>query len=75
MQASNPIDVVKTRVQFAEPGQAGIGRIVSRLVREEGVLAFWRGSLPAFVKLSPYSVVSLGLLEWLTNVVTGHGAI
>eukprot|EP01051_Picozoa_sp_SAG22_P004236 SAG22_NODE_222_length_14768_cov_6.358920_4_plen_296_part_00 len=70
-----PLSQVKTRVQFAEPGQAGIGHIVSRLVKEEGALAFWRGSLPAFVKLSPYSVISLGLLEWLTTQVTGHGAI
>ena len=72
--ASNPIDVLKTRFQFAGK-EATVGGLLSKLLREEGPLALWRGSGPAFVKLTPYMLISLSLLEWLTTVVTGHGAL
>ena len=40
-------------------------------IADEGVLVLWRGFTPAFVKLAPYTVISMLLLEKFTSVYTG----
>ena len=38
---------------------------------QEGVLVMWRGFVPAFVKLAPYSIISITLFEKFTMMYTG----
>ena len=39
------------------------------------VLVMWRGFTPAFVKLAPYTIISLTLVDKLTKAVTGKDAL
>lgn len=44
-------------------------------VAAEGPSVLWRGFTPALIKLSPYTVISLTLLEKITTFVTGTKAM
>ena len=35
----------------------------------------WRGFTPAFIKLAPYTIISLTLVDKLTRAVTGKDAL
>ena len=39
------------------------------------VLVMWRGFTPAFIKLAPYTIISLTLVDKLTRAVTGKDAL
>ena len=73
---ANPFDVVKSRMQ-----QDGSGKYSSmvdcllRIASNEGLLALWKGFVPAFLKLAPYTVISLLLTDKITMVVTGKEAL
>ena len=73
---ANPFDVVKSRMQ-----QDGSGKYSSlldclvRISRSEGILALWKGFVPAFLKLAPYTVISLLLTDKITMIVTGKEAL
>jgi len=63
---SNPFDVVKSRVQNMPkpaPGEkplyAGMGDCFVKSVRGEGPAVLMRGFVPAFLKLAPYTTISL----------------
>jgi solute carrier family 25 oxoglutarate transporter 11 len=69
---TNPLDVVKSRIQQAKAGEyTGMVDCTTRSVQRDGVLVLWRGFVPAFVKLAPYSIISITLLEKLTLLYTG----
>lgn len=78
--ASNPLDVVKSRMQQQAKNNAA-GKTLSmvdifgKIVKEEGFWKLWAGFVPAFVKLAPYTVISLLLTEKITQVVTGNAAL
>jgi solute carrier family 25 oxoglutarate transporter 11 len=42
-----------------------------KILAEEGILTLWSGFTPAFIKLAPYTIISLILTEKITQVVTG----
>jgi hypothetical protein len=44
-------------------------------IKSEGVLVLWSGFTPAFVKLAPYTIISLTLVDKLTKAVTGRDAL
>ena len=73
---ANPFDVVKSRMQ-----QDGSGKYSSmldcllRIANNEGLLALWKGFVPAFLKLAPYTVISLLLTDKITMIVTGKEAL
>lgn len=80
--ASNPFDVVKSRVQnqgkTGDKGQAQYDGMIDcflQIVRKEGVHKLWAGFVPAFVKLAPYTVISLTLADKITKAVTGKAAL
>jgi len=69
---SQPFDVVKSRIQQAAAGEyAGMLDCARKSVATEGVAVLWAGFTPAFIKLAPFSVISLTLLEKLTSFYTG----
>ena len=59
-------------------GQAMYSSMVDcivKSVKSEGILVLWRGFTPAFVKLAPYTIISLTLADKLTRAVTGKDAL
>eukprot|EP01065_Artemidia_motanka_P048096 TRINITY_DN7683_c0_g1_i1.p1 TRINITY_DN7683_c0_g1~~TRINITY_DN7683_c0_g1_i1.p1 ORF type:complete len:322 (+),score=121.42 TRINITY_DN7683_c0_g1_i1:125-967(+) len=79
---SQPFDVVKSRIQNMPkpaPGQEPLYRgsldCARRIIAAEGPLVLMKGYTPAFIKLAPYTSISLALTEKITQVVTGADAL
>ena len=78
---ANPFDVVKSRMQNMAVGKDGSVQYKSMLdcflqtAGNEGVLKLWSGFVPAFLKLAPYTVISLTLTDKITKIVTGKEAL
>lgn len=62
---TQPVDVVKTRVMNAKPGEySGLGDVI-RSVARAGPMGFFKGFIPAFVRLGPHTVLMFLILEQL----------
>ena len=78
---ANPFDVVKSRMQNMVIEKDGSAQYSSMLdcffqtAGKEGVLKLWSGFVPAFLKLAPYTVISLILTDKFTKIVTGKEAL
>ena len=73
---ANPFDVVKSRMQQDASGKyASMLDCLLRVANNEGLLALWKGFVPAFLKLAPYTVISLLLTDKITLIVTGKEAL
>lgn len=71
--ASMPVDIVKTRLQNmivinGEPEYKGSMDCVAQLLKNEGVLAFWKGFWPYYFRLGPHTVLVLIFLEKFTEM-------
>jgi len=79
---SNPFDVVKSRVQN-QKADATTGELpykgtldcFLKIIAKYGVPKLWAGFTPAFIKLAPYTIISLMLTEKITMAVTGKAAL
>ncbi|ACI64349.1 mitochondrial carrier protein, partial [Thalassiosira pseudonana CCMP1335] len=66
---ANPFDVVKSRMQAVSKSKDGSAQYSGMVdcflqtVNNEGVLKLWSGFVPAFLKLAPYTVISLTLTD------------
>lgn len=78
---SNPFDVVKSRLQNQQADRDGnvayrsMTDALTKIVAHEGVWKLWAGFVPAFLKLAPYTIISLTLTEKITKAVTGKDAL
>lgn len=78
---ANPFDVVKSRMQnmvIEKDGSAQYSSMIDcflQTVSNEGVPKLWSGFVPAFLKLAPYTVISLILTDKITKIVTGKEAL
>lgn len=79
---ANPFDVVKSRMQqmpLPKPGEApmylDMRDCFVKSIRAEGPTVLLKGFTPAFVKLAPYTVISLTIADKLTRAVTGKDAL
>jgi solute carrier family 25 oxoglutarate transporter 11 len=79
---SNPFDVVKSRVQNQKPDPQtgelpykGALDCFLKIIAKDGVPKLWAGFTPAFLKLAPYTIISLILTEKITMAVTGKTAL
>lgn len=78
---ANPFDVVKSRMQGAKKEEDGSSQYNSMIdcflqtAGNEGVLKLWSGFVPAFLKLAPYTVISLLLTDKITKIITGKEAL
>lgn len=77
-----PFDVVKSRIQQMPTPLKGEEALYKNMidcavksVKGEGIMVLWSGFTPAFIKLAPYTVISLVLLENITTAVTGKSAL
>lgn len=62
---TQPVDVLKTRVMNAKPGEFnGLFQLIGHTAKE-GPLAFYKGYIPAFVRLAPHTVLTFVFLEQL----------
>ena len=67
---SSPLDVIKTRVQnkaFDDP-RSGV-RVLTDLVKEEGVHAFFKGLTPKIGLIGPKLVFSFTVAQWLIKEI------
>lgn len=75
---ANPFDVVKSRMQSTGEGATQYSSMLDcflQTVGNEGVFKLWSGFVPAFLKLAPYTVISLTLTDQITKIVTGKEAL
>ena len=81
---SNPVDVVKSRMMNQNKASSsgkgvtqysGMLDCFGKIIKDEGVAKLWAGFGPAFVKLAPYTIISLILTEKITFLVTGKAAL
>lgn len=61
-----PFDVVKTRLQTSGAAQyRSVFHCLQKTVRADGILALWRGFVPALLMGWPYSVIMFGTFQQL----------
>ncbi|PIO74818.1 hypothetical protein TELCIR_03165 [Teladorsagia circumcincta] len=66
--ASMPVDILKTRIQAMKiidgvPEYTGPIDVCVKLLRKEGVFAFWKGFTPYYMRLGPHTVLTFIFLE------------
>ncbi|KAI5651859.1 mitochondrial carrier protein domain-containing protein [Phthorimaea operculella] len=62
---TQPVDVLKTRIMNAKPGEIhSIAALVAHTFKESPT-AFYKGYLPAFVRLAPHTILTFVFLEQL----------
>ncbi|CAG8539880.1 17858_t:CDS:2 [Gigaspora rosea] len=59
----SPIDVVKTRTMNSTGTKQGVMIMFTSIIRNEGPHALFKGWVPAFVRLTPQTVVTFMVLE------------
>lgn len=60
-----PVDVLKTRAMNAKPGEVKSILSLVTSTAKEGPLAFFKGYIPAFVRLAPHTILTFVFLEQL----------
>lgn len=71
--ASMPVDIMKTRIQNmktvnGKPEYSGALDVLAKVVRNEGVLALWKGFVPYYFRLGPHTVLTFILLEQMNKL-------
>lgn len=80
---TNPIDVVKIRLQLQGEGKCkgykgkaigggniGLFAMFRVILKEEGLLAFWKGVVPSLLREITYSSIRLGAYEPVRNFMS-----
>jgi len=63
---TQPLDVMKTRMMNAAPGEyKSVADCASSILRSSGPLGFFKGYIPAFVRLAPHTILMFVFLEQL----------
>jgi len=64
---SLPVDQIKTRLQTMKKGEyGGIGDILWKTIKYEGVTSLWKGFMPYFMRLGPHTVLTFIFMEKIT---------
>jgi len=66
--ASMPVDIAKTRLQSmkyvdGKPEYKGALDVLTKVVKNEGVFALWKGFTPYYFRLGPHTVITFIILE------------
>lgn len=75
--ASMPVDIAKTRLQSmkyidGKPEYKGALDVLSKVVKQEGVFALWKGFTPYFFRLGPHTVITFIFLEQMNKSYKQH---
>lgn len=63
---TQPLDVLKTRLMNSTENQyRSVGHCIRDLYQTSGVLGFFKGYVPAFVRLAPHTILTFVFLEQL----------
>merc|ERR1712211_23121 len=62
---TQPLDVLKTRSMNAKPGEFASSVDVFKTTLREGPMAFYKGYIPAFVRLGPQTILTFIFFEQL----------
>lgn len=70
--ASMPVDIAKTRIQSmktinGKPEFTGALDVLTKVVRNEGIFALWKGFTPYYARLGPHTVLTFIFLEQLNT--------
>ncbi|CAG8664155.1 1636_t:CDS:2 [Dentiscutata erythropus] len=63
----SPVDVIKTRIMNSTGTKQGFMIMFASIIRNEGPQALFKGWVPAFVRLTPHTVVTFMVLEQIKN--------
>ncbi|XP_043461762.1 mitochondrial 2-oxoglutarate/malate carrier protein-like [Leptopilina heterotoma] len=71
--ASMPVDIAKTRIQNmkmidGKPEFKGSVDVLTKVVRNEGLFALWKGFFPYYARLGPHTVLTFIFLEQMTSI-------
>uniref|UniRef100_A0A672JBS1 Calcium-binding mitochondrial carrier protein SCaMC-1-like n=1 Tax=Salarias fasciatus TaxID=181472 RepID=A0A672JBS1_SALFA len=70
-----PMEVLKTRLTLRKTGQySGIFDCAKKILKKEGVKAFYKGYLPNILGIIPYAGIDLAVYESLKNLWLSHYA-
>ncbi|XP_050293226.1 mitochondrial 2-oxoglutarate/malate carrier protein-like [Anthonomus grandis grandis] len=65
--ASLPVDIIKTRIQNAKAAagqkQPALFDVLTVIIKDEGILALWKGFMPYYFRLGPHTVLTFIFLE------------
>lgn len=69
---SMPIDITKTRIQNMKvvnniPEYKGMIDVVSKIIKNEGVFALWKGFTPSFSCIAPRTILMFVFIEYLSK--------
>ncbi|XP_043989821.1 calcium-binding mitochondrial carrier protein SCaMC-1-like isoform X1 [Gambusia affinis] len=68
-----PMEVLKTRLTLRKTGQyAGMFDCAKKILRKEGVIAFYKGYIPNLIGIIPYAGIDLAVYETLKNTWLSH---
>lgn len=75
--ASMPVDIAKTRIQNmriidGKPEYRGALDVWSKIIRNEGIFALWKGFTPYYFRLGPHTVLTFVFLEQLNSLYYKH---
>ena len=62
---TQPLDVLKTRAMNAKPGEFSGALDLIRYTGRTGPMAFYKGYIPAFVRLGPQTILTFVFFEQL----------
>ncbi|XP_076285635.1 mitochondrial 2-oxoglutarate/malate carrier protein [Lasioglossum baleicum] len=66
-----PLDLIKNRMQLSGTRTSTMS-IVSSIVRNEGILAFYSGLSAGLLRQGTYTTTRLGIYNWLFEIATKH---
>ncbi|KAH9506385.1 hypothetical protein DERF_011123 [Dermatophagoides farinae] len=63
---TQPLDVLKTRMMNSAKNQyRSVGHCITELYKESGIFGFFKGYVPAFIRLAPHTILTFVFLEQL----------
>lgn len=62
---TQPLDVMKTRLMNAKPGQYSSLLSVALEIGKVGPMGFFKGFTPAFMRIGPHTILTFLLMEQL----------
>jgi solute carrier family 25 oxoglutarate transporter 11 len=72
-----PVDIAKTRIQNqkyidGKPEYKGAMDVLTKVVKNEGILSLWKGFTPYYFRLGPHTVLTFIFLEQMNRLYKVH---